>query len=376
MTGIVFWDTSPHNDADAIQLEYSYMRYGDVVSRQGEYDWSPVERKLAAIARRKHQAILRFYDTYPGQMTTIPAYIKALPDYKETIGLSEGKRTGFPDWSHPELRRFLLEFTAKFAARYDRDPRLAFLETGFGLWAEYHIYDGPMQLGKTFPDRAFQAQFFRHLSSVLKRTPWLISIDAAEAERTPFAAQPELQRLNFGLFDDSFLCKDHVGYNERGWNFFGRERCRRAPAGGEFSYYTAQDQKDALAPHGPHGVSWEEDCRAFRMTFIIGNDQPDYQPMARIRGAGMASGYKFKILSFEVSPAASRVTVTNTGVAPIYYDAYAAVNGVRASQSLKGLCPGERRECSIPSGGDRPELTIECDRLVPGQRIEYDADLK
>ncbi len=32
MTGIVFWSTSEHNRTDAIQLEYSYMKYGDVVS--------------------------------------------------------------------------------------------------------------------------------------------------------------------------------------------------------------------------------------------------------------------------------------------------------------------------------------------------------
>ena len=37
MTGIVFWDDSEHNQTDAIQLEYSYMRYGDVVPRRGEY---------------------------------------------------------------------------------------------------------------------------------------------------------------------------------------------------------------------------------------------------------------------------------------------------------------------------------------------------
>ena len=29
----------------------------------------------------------------------------------------------------------------EFAARYDDDPRIAFLQVGFGLWGEYHIYD-------------------------------------------------------------------------------------------------------------------------------------------------------------------------------------------------------------------------------------------
>ena len=35
MTGIVLWSTSEHNRTDAIQLEYSYMKYNDVVKQKG-----------------------------------------------------------------------------------------------------------------------------------------------------------------------------------------------------------------------------------------------------------------------------------------------------------------------------------------------------
>jgi hypothetical protein len=143
MTGIVFWEDSGRNKNDAIQLEYSYMRYSDIVERRGAYNWSAVEKKLNAISRRGHQAILRFYFTYPGKQTAVPAYIKALSDYHETQGTSEKKPSGFPDWSQPEIKRFVKEFHTRFTARYDRDPRLAFVQTGFGLWAEYPIYDGP-----------------------------------------------------------------------------------------------------------------------------------------------------------------------------------------------------------------------------------------
>ena len=68
-------------------------------------------------------------------------------------------------------------------------------------------------------------------------------------------------------------------------------------------------------------------------------------------------------------------TVTNTGVAPIYHDAFIAVNGVRARESLKRLLPGDKLTVLVESGGPSPKLTIESDRLVPGQRIEYEADL-
>ena len=375
MTGIVYWTTSEHNRSDAIQLEYSYMKYSDVVVRRGEYDWSVMDRLLDEVAARGHQAIVRFYFVYPGHKTTVPAYIKSLPDYREVASKSEGKPTSFADWSHPELKRFTLEFYEKLASRYDQDPRLAFLETGFGLWAEYHIYDGPMTLGKTFPDKPFQADFVRSLSRVFRKTPWMISVDAADASRAPFAMERELLKTLFGVFDDSFLCRQHARENEPNWNFFGRDRWKSAPAGGEFSYYTKHDQEQALAASGPHGISFERAAAEFHMTFMIGNDQPRYQPVDRIRAAGMASGYKFRILSFEASQARSRATITNMGIAPIYHDAFVAVNGVRASRSLKTLLPGESRTDEIGTGGNSPRLTIECDRLVRGQTIEFEADL-
>jgi hypothetical protein len=375
MTGIVLWTTSEHNKTNAIQLEYSYMKYNDIVKERGEYDWRVMDRLLDRVAGRKHQAIVRFYDVYPGNPTTVPNYIKAMSDYHETRGNSEGKPTTFSDWSHRALQEFILEFYQKLAERYDSDPRLAFIETGFGLWAEYHIYSGPRVLGKTFPDKTFQAAFAQQLDRVFKKTPWMISVDAADDFYSPFTARKDLMQLSFGVFDDSFLCKQHARVNELNWNAMGRDRWKRAPAGGEISYYTAHDQKEALSVDGPHGVPFETAAAAFHITFMIANDQPNYRPMDRLRSAGLACGYRFQITGFEATPFRSRVTVSNRGVAPIYHDAFLAVNGVRSDRSLKGLLPGESRTDEILSGGDSPKLTIACDRLVPGQSIDYDADL-
>jgi hypothetical protein len=369
MTGLVMWDDLPHASSDAIQLEYSYMRYSDVVKEKGEYDWTLVERKLAASAGRKHQAILRFWDTYPGRPSSVPQYIKALADYKDTVAKSENRDTGFPDWSHAEYQRFFMEFYRKFAEKYDRDPRLAFLETGFGLWAEYHIYSGPETLGVTFPSKDFQARFFQFLSEVFHETPWMISEDAHEAKRAPFAERPELLKVAFGMFDDSFHLAWKPGYNLDGWTFFGRDRFRRSPVGGEILFRNKEFAEMVAA-------NWATEARNFGITFMITEQWPRWTDMERIREHGMACGYKFKVTAFEAGAKESRVTVANIGVAPTYYDAYVAVNGVRARESLKYLQPGESRQFRVASGGAKPDLTIECDRLVPGQKIEFEADLK
>jgi hypothetical protein len=222
MTGIVFWK-GDHTETDAITLEFSYMLYNDIVKEKGVYDWTAVDNLLTGIASRKHQAILRFRFTYVGKKTSVPDYIKNLSDYKETKGISEGETTWFPDWRHKELQNFTLEFYQKFAERYDHDPRLAFIQTGFGLWAEYHIYDGPFIMGRTFPGKDFQKKFFYQLQNSFINTPWSISIDAADDTYSPFKETPDLLKIHFGNFDDSFMCEDHSGYNEESWHFFYKD---------------------------------------------------------------------------------------------------------------------------------------------------------
>ena len=378
MTGIVLWNNSGKEKTNAIQLEYSYMKFSDiaVTENPAQWNWTGIEKLLNNIAANKHQAVLRFYYTYPGKSTTVPQYIKAMSDYHETTAKSEGLNTDFPDWSHQALKDFTKEFYTQFALKYDNDPRIAFLQVGFGLWGEYHIYDPKVILGGNFPDKAYQKEFFLHLSAQFSTLHWSISIDAASSSTTPLSADPSILALSFGLFDDSFLHSEHSDYNKSCFKFFGAAKRMESPVGGEISYYSDYDQEHALdLPNGPHGVSYEQMAAEYNVSYMIANDQPNYQTMDRIRDAGIASGYRFEITAFKASSNKSLVTFKNTGVAPIYYHAYPTINGTRATLSLKGLVPGESKEFEVLSGGDNPVLTIECDRLVPGQKIEFDANL-
>lgn len=372
MTGIVFWPGNSRIETDAISLEYSYMSYADVVKGKGIYDWDPVEELLNEMASRNHQAVLRFRFSYPGRTTTVPDYIKAMSDYVEVMGKSEGRDTYFPDWTHPEMEAFTIDFYTEYAKKYDKDPRMAFVQTGFGLWAEYHIYDGPFKLGETFPSKEFQESFFKHLDTVFQETFWNISIDAASSTYSPFSEKEELKNINFGLFDDSFMHQGHSGYNTSSWNFFDRERYQWAPAGGEFSYYTDYDQENVLNEHvGAHGIAFETFVEEFKMSYINGNDQSRYHPLERIKAASMYMGYRFKINSFQVSDTESIVEIENVGVAPFYFDAYVAVNGIRATETLKLLAPGDKITSNVASGGDNAVVTIESDRILETQKIEY-----
>jgi len=344
MTGIVLWSDNDNavKHPDAITLEYRYCGYDEVVKPNGKYDYTKIDSILDAIAK------------------------------------SERKKTHFCDWSNKAFQDFLFEFYSKFADRYDNDPRIAFLQTGFGLWAEYHIYDGPKKLGKTFPSKKYQARFLRHMDKQFNNLPWSISIDAADYDYTPLEDNDELLAIEFGVFDDSFLCKPHPKENAVNWKILGSHRWKRQPGGGEFSYYNSKDQKKALTQNGPNGVSFKAAAKQFHITYMIGNDQPRYQPIERIRSAGMTTGYRFRVTAASVKGHELLLQVTNDGVAPIYRDAYFTAGAKRSKNSLRGLLPTESRVCRINGVSDKDlkQITIQSDAILPSQSIQFDANLK
>ncbi len=376
MTGIVLWEDSWNSGdiKDDIQLEYSYFAPNKIVKGKGDYDWSEFDSFLDRVASRGNQAIPRFYYVYPGAQTTVPDYIKSRSDYDENRGNVEGKQTSFPDWTNSELQDATIDFMTAVAERYDNDPRIAFLQVGFGLWGEYHIYQGPDELGVDFPSHAYQKRFVNHLNDEFKTLHWSISVDAAYEGLSAFPEDTSLADARFGLFDDSFMHEGHQRENEPNWDFFDyKTRFLASPHGGEFSYYTSFDQKNVLNPAGLHGKTFEEFSKRFYISYMIGNDQPEYEFKNRIKAAGMATGYKFKVVKFESSDKNTRVEIENVGVATIYYDAYPTVSGTRSPQSLKGLAPGESKVFLV--GKADGDLTISSDRLVAGQIIQFEADL-
>ncbi|WP_058833906.1 hypothetical protein [Luteimonas abyssi] len=387
MTGIVLWNdnvSALNALGDDVQLEFAYFKYSDVVQSPGTYDWSAVEARLASAAARGHPMILRFHDTYPGHtQVSIPAYVDAASDHTASYVQVEGQTTFVPDWRSATLRAFILEFYTRFAERYDLDPRIAFLQTGFGSYAEYHLWAGPLTLGHTFPSKAFQQQFLEHLDDAFVETSWSVSIDAASSTYSPFSAVPSLRQQRFGVFDDSFMHENHSAtnqeYNRASWLFFGDQRYLTSPAGGELNYYSDYDQANVLnLPNGAWGRSFESFVEQYRISYMIGNDQPLFQPLARIRQAAMATGYAFRITALSSNGECVELAVRNEGVAPIYYDAWPAVDGQRIGPSLKGLAPGAEQAgagCIGPHTGTALQVGIESDRLVPGQQIQFNASL-
>lgn len=393
-TGLVLWSDnarSRHSKyGESIALEYAYCLPCKVVKGKVDgkiqYDWSSFDSWLNDVVSRNHQAVVRFRYEYPGSRdvdgqpgtTAVPDYIKALDDYNETYNKNEDGATWYADWSNTELQWFTKQFYTDFNAVYAKDSRIAFIEVGFGHWSEYHIYGTPLKSGINFPSNIYQKEFLEHVASVLE-IPWLISIDAADRSSTPIVGNAELMALTFGLFDDSFMHKDHEnGYNEECWNSIGKgTRWQTGACGGEISYYSSSDQKNFLNPDGMYGVTWESAAAKYHITFMIANDAPSgkYGTAERFKQASIFSGYNFALTALYANDKGTIADVTNTGVAPIYRDAYLAVGGVRSKTSLKGLLPGETLRVSVDKATDGSDVTIESDYILKTQKIQFDADL-
>ena len=405
MTGLVLWPETARrlNDTygQAIQLEFSYCLPCKVVTgcrEDGtiEYDWSWFDRVLEDVASRGHQLIARFRYEYPssrdvdGQRgtTAVPAYIKQRPDYAETFAENPNNDgpTWYADWTNAELQRFTLQFYTDFARRYAHDRRLAFLEVGFGHWSEYHIYGTTLDIGKNFPSKAFQKQFYEHMNAVMTDIPWAVSINAGDRRYSPVPDEPSLQAIRFGSFDDSFMHKSHElssggGWNERCWNAIGKEsRWQTGVCGGEVSYYSSNDQRNFLNPDGLYGHTWEEQAAKYHITFMISNDAPrgDVATPERFREGTMATGYRFVVTRCETNGIVTRLSVSNEGVAPLYRDAWFSIGDTRSTASLRGLLPGDEMTVEIPAvpRADGSNLRIVSDHILPQQQIEFVAGRK
>lgn len=393
MTGLVMWTTHSQRDkyAPVITLEYQYCLPCRVVTGKVDgklqYDWTYFEKILNDMQSRNHQGVIRFRYEYPGNKevdgvagsTAVPQYIKDMEGYNETFKKNEDGPTYYADWTNAELQWFTKQFYTDFAARYNDDPRIAFVELGFGHWSEYHIYGTPLKLGTNFPSKAYQKEFLQHVSQVLD-IPWAISIDAADEGYTPIVGDEDLMALHFGLFDDSFMHSQHErnqgdGYNESCWLAIGRDtRWQTGVCGGEISYYTSADQRNFLNPEGMYGWTWEKAAAKYHISFMIANDAPGgiYGTVDRFREAGMAVGYQFEVLNCRTNGQETRLTVTNNGIAPIYRDAYFALADVQSETSLRGLLPNETMEIVLPKGfGEGDQLRIVSPYILPTQQIEY-----
>ena len=215
------------------------------------------------------------------------------------------------DYSSPQFMRRLVGLIEKLGAAWNKDPRVAFVETGvIGLWGEQHDPEPTAELQKLMGD-AYTANFPNKL--LMNRYPW------------------QFVDYDFGINWDSF------GHKEESPRHIPllksprlADRWMTAPMGGEtaFDWGTplGKDPTDAVANNSEKIIALIRDLHWNHLGWL--SDYDLRNPRAVINGGEIqkALGYRFIIdeASYPVSVTAGKsfqvsFRVRNTGSSPFYY---------------------------------------------------------
>ena len=356
---------APYTNAGTIHQPYSmvflYKSWKDLEPAEGEYKFEQWEQAdwTHPNAKGKH-VIFRIYMDYHTKESGIPNWLLAKGVETKKYDQHGGGIT--PNYNHPEMRKALAKFISALGARYNSNPRVAFIQLGLlGHWGEWHTYPQPELFAdntttkivvdayrKAFPNKMLMARYPRGYASVPK---WLGFHD----DMFPADTQNGT--------DWAFLTKLKVSGQDKNWAV--------APIGGEMEPFQAEKWmlqeygvtlKNLLDGHfswiGPY-------CPALIETQDNGFLSNSAELLRRM-------GYDFRILTYQHKRVVSKgeplqlfLIGANHGVAPFYYpwsvelaliDASGKIVTTKTDLDIRRWRPGEFRTlltaptANIPAG--------------------------
>jgi Domain of unknown function (DUF4832) len=299
-------------------LSFEYYSLASLMRGPTNYDWQILDTDLALAQKEGDQLGFRVYLDFPGMKCGIPDFL-IRQGLKTSTYRSYGNRTSLmPDYDDARLRRTLINFISALGARYDGDPRIAFIEAGLlGFWGEWHSHPETSKL----PPAPLRSDVLNAYQSAFKTTKILVRLPDEENIDRPF-----------GYHDDSF-CWDTLGDGKK--YMLGRmklagpaalEKWQRYPFGGELRPelweipYNAeliqaggQDFYECIAQSH---ASWLRNNGAF-----VGS----VTKLRRSLAAAMARrlGYEFFVSRLNGQMTSNglkfAIMIRNLGVAPFYY---------------------------------------------------------
>ncbi len=314
-------------------MEWDYTRLSDVMNGPTNFNWEPFEAKLNAAASRGHQFIARFYMEYPGKKTGVPQY---LIDSGLKMRMWTNTNTQpfppavdyTPDYEDPRLRAALTNFIHAFGQKYDGDPRIGFVVLGLlGTWGEWHNY--PNQ--QWFASKTVQREVMDAYETAFKKTKLVARYPAGPNDRV----YADNSKRPIGYHDDSFCWATvHTGKKGNEWFFETRLRAAKAlykwrtqPIGVEVrpEVWNSLFDEPSCAPKGQEfdrcveviHASWLCNEGVFKTKIQGATRERAIQAARRL-------GYELYIPNVEIQTGNGKLSVslniTNTGVAPFYYD--------------------------------------------------------
>ncbi|KNC85536.1 hypothetical protein SARC_02297 [Sphaeroforma arctica JP610] len=210
-----------------VGFEWRYYTMAELSSptTRGEYNWTTLEKDLAGAKSRGRPMVVRIQD-------------------QSGTNSGDDQKSLLPPFVNQPKKQFELDFFTAFAAKFDKDTRIAYLQTGWGFWSESHLYhDGTdyIKHGVNYPSKEYQAKFVDHLAGLFKYLTFSFSIDGAL----------------------SGLPLDDLRYGQL--NFAERNKTR--PSGGEFP--------DSIkTPFGDAALL--DRVKKYNVQYVFANQQREY----------------------------------------------------------------------------------------------------
>lgn len=133
-----------YTDAGPIDQPYSmvflYVPWKELEPTRGRYAFDAWERRAwnTPAARGKH-IVFRVYIDYPSRPSGLPDWLR-----KEGVKVTRYSEQGggeSPDYDDPRMVDAMRRLIDALGKRYDRNPRVAFVQFGMlGFWGEWHTY--------------------------------------------------------------------------------------------------------------------------------------------------------------------------------------------------------------------------------------------
>ena len=371
-TGGVAWETS--QNADVLSMEWDFVGVSEVLPLcAGPFDWASVDDFLARVASRGHQAILRpvFFGPGYGIGNFAPGDLPVADFHYD------GAVYDNPRWDLAAAQDCVLKFIDAFAARYESDLRVAYIQMGLaGLWGEHHL-DGATYTASNFPTIAFQKTMISHYLSGFGSTSsdllTSLSLDSAQEHGFFGSDDTSFDAERIGFFDDSLLIENHGAPGNWRQEPDPAEQLllhRRHGWGGEAFWDPCN--RNGLWVYPPrdcgNGESLGAQAERLGLNYMLGS--PAFTslmfPSGDLLAASQRMGYKL------TATAAARldaghlaITVENTGAASCPYKVEVCTEQ-GCGGDLSTLAPGASVVVSVPASASESQvLFFTSPRLDP-----------
>ncbi|WP_379131680.1 S-layer homology domain-containing protein [Paenibacillus sp. sgz500958] len=323
-------------------LEFFYLPLNKLMNNMDDFNWSELDKRLAAVAARGNQAVFRVYLDYPNKPSGIPQFLldEGLTTYNYTEYDNGKDATSVaPDYNDERLLDALDNFISALGTRYDGDPRVGSIMIGLiGFWGEWHTYpyDGNLKSPNLMPTDANLKRVLTSMDNAFNQTQLVL--------RYPMD-NSTLKTKNFdvGYHDDSFAFQTlPPSLGGQGWHFWGRvndagvtEFWKNNSMGGEMRPEIQvkmwnNDPPKYNEPSAPiEGAQGEDYYTSLELTHAswliaqgIFQTPLDAAPLARATEGSRRMGYEYYVPTAYLDAADGNLKVgvelENKGVAPFY----------------------------------------------------------